>query len=78
MGGAQEGCCVLAGSGKGLFALNDCDLSLLAVRQLHAKIVKGLVSVSGFSLLFEFLSSVLFHLADLLLLVVTAAKPLCI
>lgn len=57
--------------------MNDYDLSLHAAEQLQPKI-KGLVSVSGFSLLIEFLSSVLFHLADLLLLVVTAAKPLCV
>lgn len=69
---------ILAGSNKGLFALNDRNLSLRATRQLNPEIVKGLVSVSGFSLLFEFLGSVLFHLAGLLLLVVVAAKPLCI
>lgn len=63
---------------KGLFSLSDHDLLLLVVRQPHPKIFRNLVSVSEFSLLFEFLSLVLFHLADLLLLVVTAAKPLCI
>lgn len=63
---------------KGLFSLSDHDLLLHVVRQPHPKICRNLVSVSGFSLLFEFLTLVLFHLADLLLLVVTAAKPLCI
>ena len=68
----------LADRRTGLFTLNGRDLSPHAARQLHPKIAKALVLVSWLSLLSGFLSSFLFYLADLLLFVVTAAKPLCI